>query len=152
MNNKVIDALNEGRKRELHAILQYMVQHYELEDEGYGKLGSRLKAIAIVEMKHAEILAERILFLGGVPITKPDGEVKKGLSIPELLKVDEKLEDDAIKLYNESAKLCADEGDHVSKEIFEQLLAQEEDHIDEFQKDIDHVEKLGNVYINSLVE
>ena len=152
MNKKVIELLNEARKRELLAILQYMEQHYELEDAGYGKLGTRLKEIAIVEMKHAETLAERILFLGGIPLTKPDGDIKKSLSIPELLKVDEKIEDGAIKMYNESAKVCAAEGDHVSKEIFEKLLGEEEDHLDEFQKDIDHVEKLGTVYINSLVE
>ena len=62
MSKTVIDMLNDGRQRELLAISQYMVQHYELDDTDYGKLAARLKDIAIVEMKHAEALAERILF------------------------------------------------------------------------------------------
>jgi bacterioferritin len=69
MNQKVIDLLNTAREQELTAITQYMTHHYELEDAMYEKLGDRLKKIAIVEMKHAEMLAERILFLGGVPST-----------------------------------------------------------------------------------
>ncbi len=65
-----------------------MIQHYELEDADYGKLAGRLKVIGIVEMKHAEDLAERILFLGGSPIARPEAEAKRGLGIPELLKAD----------------------------------------------------------------
>lgn len=152
MNVKVIGLLNEARKRELHAIAQYMVQHYELEDAGYGKLGDRLKKIAIVEMKHAEELAERILFLGGSPVTKPEGDIKKGLSIPDILKNDISLESDAVKMYNDSARACAEENDHVSKDLFEKLLADEEEHVDEFQKTLDHVEKLGDSYLATLVE
>ena len=150
MSEKVITLLNEARKREIHAIMQYMTQHYELEDADYGKLGDKLKEIAITEMKHAETLAERILFLGGSPITKPEGEIKKNLSIPELLKVDAKIEAEAAKMYNDSAKACADERDHISKAIFEKILAEEEDHLDDFQNILDHVEKLGESYLSTL--
>jgi bacterioferritin len=151
MNQKVIDALNKGRERELEAILQYMAEHYELDDVGYEKLGSVIKKLAIVEMKHAEELAERVLFLGGVPSYKPSGAVKKGLSIGDMQKQNIALEAGAVEMYNDFAKLCAAEGDNVSKALFEKLLADENDHLDEFQKTLDHIEKLGDVYITSLI-
>ena len=72
MSKKVIDLLNAGRARELTAISQYLIQHYELEDKDFGKLGKKMKEIGIQEMKHAEALAERILFLKGTPTLKPD--------------------------------------------------------------------------------
>lgn len=152
MTEKVISMLNEARKRELHAIAQYMIQHYELEDAGYGKLGKKMKEIAITEMKHAEELAERILFLGGTPVTKPEGEIQKGLGIPELLQANLALEQGAVKLYNDSANACAAEGDNVSKAIFEKLLADEDEHVDDFETTLEHVEKLGDIYIASLVD
>src|SRR4030043_2416172 len=86
MSQKVIDLLNQARSSELTAISQYMVQHYELEDSDYGKLASKFKEIAITEMKHAEKLAERILFLKGEPTSKPEGVSKKGQAIGERLK------------------------------------------------------------------
>jgi bacterioferritin len=150
MSEKVIELLNEARARELYAISQYMVQHYELEDADYGKLAGILKEIAIAEMKHAEELAERILFLGGTPTTKPADEAKKGLAIPELLKLDIDLEQGAVDMYNKSANMCAQEGDNVSKALFEKLLADEEGHLDDFQNILDHVEKLGNTYLVTL--
>ena len=108
-NEKVIGLLNDGRARELHAISQYMVQHYEWEDAGYSKLAASIKRIVIQEMKHAEHLAERILFLGGTPTTKPSDTAKKGLGIAEHLKVNIALEADAVKMYNDSARACAEE-------------------------------------------
>ena len=149
--SKVIDALNAGRARELTAILQYMEAHYELEDQDYGKLAKVMKQIGIVEMKHAEKLAERILFLKGVPVAKPDGQIKKGLDIEGFLKLSKGLEADAIKMYNEAIQLCAAEGDDVSKVVFQELLADEEDHFNDFDNTLDHVQKLGPAYIATLV-
>jgi bacterioferritin len=151
VSKKVIDVLNQARERELHAILQYMVEHYELDNDGYEKLGSLVKKTAIVEMKHAEELGERILFLGGTPSTKPSAEVKKGLSIADQVKFNIELEVNAVKLYNEAAAICAAEGDNVSKAIFEKLVDQEEGHQDEFQKIEEHIQKLGDVYITTLI-
>jgi bacterioferritin len=151
MSQKVIAALNEARQRELTAIATYMVQHYEFENSGYGKLGDTIKDIAITEMKHAEKLGERILFLDGSPVTKPEGDISKGLGVLESLKVDVDLEIGAITLYNESAKLCAQENDHVSKALFQELLAEEEEHLDEFQTTIDHINQLGNAYLATLL-
>ena len=151
MSQKVIDLLNKARSRELSAISQYMAQHYELEDMDFGKLASKVKEVAIAEMKHAEKLAERILFLKGEPTSKPDGVAKKGQKIPEMLSTDMSLEAQAIKMYNESALICASEKDQISKELFEELLKDEEDHFNTFENIKDHIDKLGAAYLATLV-
>ncbi len=150
MSKKVIDLLNEARARELTAISQYMAQHYELEDQDFGKLGSKLKEIAIQEMKHAEKLAERILYLKGVPTSKPDGEAKKSQTIAEMLTTDIGLEAQAIEMYNNASVVCAAEKDQVSKEVFEELLKDEEAHLDFFENTKDHVDKMGAAYLATL--
>ena len=150
MSKKVIDLLNGARSRELTAISQYMAQHYELEDQDFGKLGSKLKEIAIQEMKHAEKLAERILYLKGEPTSKPDGVAKKGQKIQEMLTTDIGLEAQAIKMYNEASVVCAAEKDQISKEVFEELLKDEEDHLNTFENIKDHVDKLGAAYLATL--
>ncbi len=151
MSKKVIDLLNGARSRELTAITQYMAQHYELEDKDFGKLGSKLKTIAIQEMKHAEKLAERILYLKGEPTSKPDGVAKKGQKIPEMLTTNIGLEAQAIKMYNDASVVCAAEKDQISKEVFEELLKDEEEHLNYFENEKDHVEKLGVAYLATLV-
>ncbi|MDO8688690.1 MAG: bacterioferritin [Dehalococcoidia bacterium] len=152
MTEKVIALLNDGRSRELTALSQYMAQHYELANEGMVKVASKLKAIAIEEMKHAELLAERILFLNGEPTYKPDATVKKGEEIAALLQTDIDLEAGAIKTYNDAAVICAAERDQISKQLFESLLADEEEHLDYFQKTLQHIEKLGAAYLATLME
>ena len=151
-SKKVIDLLNEARARELTALTQYMGQHYEMEDQGYGKLAAVLKEVGIQEMKHAEALAERILFLEGEPTRKPDAVTKKGEDIPKLLKTDVALEDAAIKMYNAAANACAAEGDQVSSDLFKKLLAEEEEHLDRFQKLADHVEAMGACFMATLAD
>jgi bacterioferritin len=150
MSQKVIDLLNAARARELSAITQYMIQHYELEDSDFGKLASRIKEIGIQEMKHAEDLAERILFLNGEPTTKPDAVAKKGQEIAKMLETDAALESQAIKMYNQAALTCGQEKDHISKQLFEKLLGEEEEHLDIFQNLKDHVDKLGAAYLTTL--
>lgn len=151
MSQKVIDLLNEARSRELTAISQYMAQHYELEDRDFGKLASKFKEIAITEMKHAERLAERILFLKGEPTSKPDGVAKKGQQIPEMLITNIGLEAQAIKMYNDASGICAAEKDQISKELFEELLKDEEEHLNYFENIKDHVDKLGVSYLATLI-
>jgi bacterioferritin len=133
------------------AIIQYMAQHYELEDSDFGKLASKFKEIAIAEMKHAEKLAERILFLKGEPTSKPDSIPKKGQKIAEMLTTNMALEAAAMKMYNEAAGVCAAEKDQISKELFEELLKEEEDHFNYFENVKDHIEKLGTAYLATLV-
>ena len=151
MNKKVINSLNEARSRELTAISQYMAQHYELEDSDFGKLASKFKEVAIAEMKHAEKLADRILFLKGEPTSKPDGVAKKGQQIPEMLITNIGLEAQAIKMYNDASVVCASEKDQISKELFEELLKDEEGHLDYFENIKDHVDKLGASYLATLI-
>ena len=150
MNKKVIDLLNQAREREIGAISQYMIHHYELEDKDFGKLASKLKETSIAEMKHAEKLAERILFLKGEPTSKPSATAIKGQEIAEMLKTDIGLESEAIRMYNEAALTCATEKDQISKEIFEELLKDEEGHLDMFENIKDHVDKLGASYLATL--
>ncbi len=150
MSQKVIDLLNGARSRELTAITQYMAQHYELEDADFGKLASKIKEIGIQEMKHAEDLAERILFLKGEPTSKPDAGVKKGQEIADMLATNIVLETQAIEMYNEAALTCAEEKDQVSKHLFERLLGEEEEHLDFFENLKNHVDKLGAAYLSTL--
>ena len=150
MNKTVIDLLNQARARELAVISQYMIQHYELEDKDYGKLASKMKEIAVAEMKHAEKLADRILFLNGEPISRPAGEAVKGEEITDMLKTDIALEADAIGLYNEAAAICAAEKDQVSKDLFEELLKDEEEHLDTFENTRNLIGTLGAPYLVSL--
>ncbi len=150
MSKKVIDLLNGARSRELTAISQYMSQHYELEDSDFGKLASKFKEVAIAEMKHAEKLADRILFLKGEPTSKPDGAAKQGQQIPEMLTTNIGLEAQAIKMYNEAAMVCASEKDQISKKLFEELLKDEEGHLNYFENIKDHVDKLGASYLVTL--
>jgi bacterioferritin len=150
MSQKVIDLLNKARSRELTAISQYMAQHYELEDQDFGKLATKLKEIAIQEMKHAEKLAERILFLKGEPTSKPDAVAKKGQKIQEMLTTNIALEAQAIKMYNEASVTCATEKDQISKELFEELLKDEEIHLNIFENIKNHIDKLGAAYLATL--
>jgi bacterioferritin len=101
-------------------------------------------------MKHAEALAERILFLKGEPTTKPDSIAKKGQSIADMLKTDMALESAAIKMYNEAAVICAQEKDQISKQLFEKLLGEEEGHFNDFENVKDHLEKMGDAYLATL--
>ena len=115
MNKTVIDLLNQARARELAVISQYMIQHYELEDKDYGKLASKMKEIAIAEMKQPKSwrqdpLPQRRAY------SRPAGEAVKGEEITDMLKTDIALEADAVGLYNEAAAICAAEKDQVSKD------------------------------------
>ena len=150
MSQKVIDLLNEARARELGAISQYMLHHYELEDRDYGKLASKLKEIAIAEMKHAEKLAERILFLNGEPTSKPNALPKKSQEIGEMLATDVDLENQAITMYNEASVICSAEKDQKSKDLFEELLGEEEAHLHFFERIKNHIDKMGAAYIVTL--
>ena len=150
MSKRVIELLNQARAHELGVVSQYMIHHYELEDKDYGKLASTLKEIAITEMKHAEKLADRILFLNGEPISRPAGESVKGQEITDMLKTDIALEANVVALYNEAAVLCTAEKDQISKDLFEELLEQEEKHLDTFENIRDLIGTLGAPYLVSL--
>jgi bacterioferritin len=121
-----------------------------LEDQDFGKLAGKLKEIGIAEMKHADKLAQRILYLKGEPTSKPDALAKKGQEIAEMLKTDIGLESEALRMYNEASVTCAAEKDQISKQLFEELLKDEEGHLDMFENIKDHVDKLGASYLATL--
>jgi bacterioferritin len=134
----------------LLAVAQYLAQHYELADQMYDKLAARMKKIGIQEMRHAEGFAERILFLGGKPADKPNVPAKRGQTVEQMLQTSIELEEEAVRMYNESAQRCAEQGDHVSKQMFERLAGEEEEHVDEFQNTLQLVQNLGAPYLASL--
>ncbi|MDY0132409.1 MAG: bacterioferritin [Desulforegulaceae bacterium] len=144
---KVIDALNEARAMELHAIHQYMNQHYNLDDMDYGELAAKVKLIAIDEMRHGEMFAERIKELGGEPVTEPLDKVTKGQDVNLIFGFDAELEDDTIDKYNQFALICRENGDSTSVKIFEQIIDEEQAHFNYFDDVKEHIERLGNTYL-----
>ena len=128
---KIIEELNKARARELQVVIQYMIQHYTATGVESLPVADMFKAAAIDEMKHAESLGERIDYLGGVP-TKEPNPINAGASLTEMLELDLKAEEEAIALYRDIIKLCADEGDVTSRRMMEDILATEEDHRRDF--------------------
>jgi bacterioferritin len=127
----LLDKLNEAIARELQVSTQYMWQHVMVMGINAESVGGVFKKIAIVEMKHAEEIAERLYYLGGVPTTKPN-PIEIGKSVKEMLDIDSKAELGAIDLYREIIKLAEKEGDYTTKRLFEAILSTEEDHHNTF--------------------
>ncbi len=144
---KVIDVLNKARAMELQAIHQYMNQHYNLDDLDYGELAAKVKLIAIDEMRHAEMFAERVKELGGEPVTGYDGTVEKGQVVQVIFPFDANLEDDTIDTYNQFLLVCRENGDSISMKIFEQIIDEEQIHYNYFDNVNSHIEKLGDTYL-----
>ena len=144
---KVIDVLNKARAMELTAIIQYMNQHYNLDDMDYGELAAKMKLIAIDEMRHAEGFAERIKELGGEPTSEPDQKITRGQAVEAIFPFDANLEDYTIDTYNQFLLVCRENGDSVSMKLFEQTIDEEQLHFNYFDNINDHIEKLGNVYL-----
>ena len=144
---KVIEVLNKARAMELQAISQYMNQHYNLDDMDYGELAANIKLIAIDEMRHAEMFAERIKELGGEPVTEPAAKTKKGQTVEAIFPFDADLEDSTIDIYNEFLLACRDNGDSTSMKLFETIIDEEQVHFNYFDNIGDHLDKLGAAYL-----
>lgn len=142
-NNKVIKELNAALSAELTAIVQYMVQAEMHTNWGYGALGAITKKRAIEEMRHAEGLIERILFLDGVPAVEVGLTPKIGKSVKAHLDVDLQDELDAIKQYNAAAAVCEREGDNGSRELFEHMIQDEETHTDYLEAQLHAIGEVG---------
>ncbi len=123
----VIAALNESRSAELGAITQYMNHHYEAK--GLDSVGVKdiFRKQAIDEMKHAELLAERVTALGGIPTLK-SAQVRRGGTVQEMLKADVELERRAVERYKKQIKLCEELGDSTTRRLLEDILMDEEAH------------------------
>jgi bacterioferritin len=147
MHEKSIVLLNKGVADELAAIHQYMYFHFHLDDQGYDLLSSMFRRIAIREMTHAEMLAERILFLKGEVDMELAFPVEKIHDVSEMLKKAAQMEEDAVKSYNQWANESAANADSVSKKLFELLAEEEEGHYDQFDLELDQVTKFGERYL-----
>jgi len=142
-NPKVIDALNEALKEELMAINQYFLHAEMCEAWKFPRLSKFIKKQSIDEMKHAEALIERILFLDGSPTLNEAMQLTIGKNVKEQLDSDLKLEIGAVAMYNRLVKLCRDEGDNASRELFERLLKDEEEHVDWLEAQMHLIEEIG---------
>ncbi|MFI3270483.1 MAG: bacterioferritin [Pseudomonadota bacterium] len=144
---QVIDVLNRARSMEIMAISQYMNQHYALDDQDFGSLAGNIKRIAIDEMRHAEMFAERIKDLSGEPTIKPAGDVTRGQDVREVFPFDASLEDNTIEAYNKFLQICRDCGDSVSSKIFETIINEEQEHYLYFDDTGMHINTLGDYYL-----
>jgi len=132
-SKQLMDVLNKGIARELQVSIQYMWQHVQVTGVESIVVGDIFRKIAIIEMKHAEALAKRLSFLNGVPTTEPDPIFVAG-SLTEMLKQDQKNEEEAVRLYKRGIQLASKEGDSTTRLLFENILGEEENHLEIFGK------------------
>jgi len=142
-NEEVIALLNQALKEELTAISQYFIHAEMCENWGYKKLGDYIKKQSIDEMKHAEALIERILFLDGTPKMTEALSLRVGDGVKAQIAHDLDLEINAVAMYNVAAKKAADVGDHASRELFTKLLKDEEAHVDWLEAQLHQIKEIG---------
>ncbi|UJQ93070.1 bacterioferritin [Mariluticola halotolerans] len=149
-DDKVIERLNEALFLELGAVNQYWVHFRLLEDWGYTKLAQKERAESIEEMHHADKLVARIIFLEGHPNLQQVAPLKIGQSVREVLEADLAGEHEARASYANSREICHEKGDIVSMRLFEELLTDEEGHIDFLETQLALLDKLGEVSYGQL--
>ena len=142
-NEQVIERLNEALFLELGAINQYWMHYRLLDDWGYAKLAKKEREESIEEMHHADKIMERIIFLEGHPNAQTVAPLRIGQTVKEVLECDLAGEHDAWSSYTKSRDICEEAGDYVSKNIFEQLIQDEEGHIDFLETQLDLLNKIG---------
>jgi len=142
-NDKIIEHLNLRLAEELTAINQYMVHSEMCDNWGYERLHQAIEKRAIDEMKHAEKLIARILFLEGRPIVSELNKIHIGAEVPKMHTNDWSAEEVAIKGYNESIRLAVEVGDNGSRELLEEILEEEEVHIDWLEAQLDQIKQMG---------
>jgi bacterioferritin len=150
---EVIAALNEALKEELSAINQYFLHAEMCENWHYGKLGDFIRKQSIDEMKHAESIIERILFLDGTPNMTETMRLNIGQSVKEQLTNDLKLEVNAVGMYNRFVETARNAGDNASRELFERLLKDEEAHVDWLEAQLHQIKEIGyERYLSQQIE
>ncbi|KHS47051.1 bacterioferritin [Novosphingobium subterraneum] len=140
---KVIEYLNKALLNELTAINQYWLHYRLLANWGVKKLAEYERHESIDEMKHADMLADRILFLDGLPNFQALGRLRVGESVEEILKADLALEMDALLLLRDAIAHCESVRDFVSRDLFAKILESEEEHVDVIEKQFDMIERMG---------
>lgn len=142
-NEKVIEHLNLRLAEELTVVNQYMVHSEMCSNWGYERLHKMIEKRAISEMKHAEKLIARILFLDGRPTVSNLNKVNIGSEVPKMHSNDLSAEEIALKGYNESIRLTLEVGDNGTRELLEAILKDEEDHVDELEAQLDQIKQVG---------
>lgn len=144
---KSIELLNRAVADEMSAVHQYMYFHFHCDDMGYDLLSNLFKRTAIEEMMHVEILAERILFLKG-EVEMTCAEATEKITNPaEMLKKASAMESQSVADYNAWANECSANADAMSKKLFENLVASEEMHLDQYETEMENLDKFGNNYL-----
>jgi bacterioferritin len=141
-NPKVIEQLNRALREELTAINQYFLHAEMCENWGYGKLARYIKKQSIDEMKHAETLMERILFLDGTPSMDPLA-LTIGNNVKGMFESDLKLEIEAVAMYNEAVRIAFENKDNGTRDLFVDLLKDEEEHVDWLEAQLHQIEEIG---------
>jgi bacterioferritin len=142
-NKFVIDALNEALKLELGAVNQYWLHYRRLDDWGFTKIAKKEREESIEEMQHADKLITRIIFLDGFPKMQEVAPLMIGESLKEVLECDLKGEYIAQEFYSKARELCRQHKDYVSMDLFEELLHDEEGHIDFLETQLDLLKNIG---------
>ncbi|GHB44904.1 bacterioferritin [Pseudovibrio japonicus] len=140
---KVLEYLNKALRHELTAVNQYWLHYRLLEDWGFTKLAKKEREESIEEMEHADKLIERIIFLEGHPNLQTLDPLRIGQDLKECIECDLAGEYSARALYKEAREVCRDEGDYVTMKLFEDLMADEEGHIDFLETQMELIEKIG---------
>jgi bacterioferritin len=142
-NEKIIAVLNDLLADELTAISQYMVHSEMCDNWKYEKLAKVVEERAIVEMKHAEKHIARILFLEGLPVVSDLKKINIGASVEAQLKNDQAAEEGAVKAYNAGIQLAVEVGDNGTREMLEDILEDEEDHLDWLEAQVEQIAQMG---------
>jgi bacterioferritin len=149
-NPQIIEKLNQLLADELTAINQYMVHSEMADDWGYGHLHEAVEERAITEMRHAEKLIARIIFLEGMPTVSVLNKIRIGSDVHAQHKNDLAAELEAVKAYNEGVRLASEVNDNGTRELLEEILTDEEEHVDWLEAQLDQIEQMG--ISNYLVE
>ena len=152
-DERVLEFLNEQLTGELTAINQYVLHAKMQENFGWPKLAAHTRHESIDEMKHAEVITDRILFLEGLPNYQRLFTIRVGQTIVEMFNADLQVEHDAIDRLRRGIEYMREVGDHTSRRIFEEILADEELHVDYLETQLDLITKLGEqLYLSTLIE
>jgi bacterioferritin len=147
MHEKSVELLNKAVGDELSAVHQYMYFHFHCDDQGFDLLAGLFKQTAIEEMLHIERLAERILFLKGEVELVASAKVKQLHEVKEMLTLAKDMEQQSALDYNRWANECGANADSVSKKLFEDLVADEERHFDQYDTELENMDKFGDKYL-----
>ena len=147
MYEKSIELLNKAVADELSAVHQYMYFHFHCEDQGFELLSVLFERTAIEEMQHIELLAERIIFLGGDVEMVASTDVKKIQDVAEMLEMGIAMEQSSVRDYNLWANECSANADSGSKKIFEGLVDDEERHYDQYDNEMNNLKRFGDRYL-----